>query len=127
MGARTKPPPATTGYGVLGPDQLRGLARHRYRAPEGRSLTDPYLEPLWRWVMEQTPTWWAPNTLILVGLIVNGATTFLLMVFCGDATGQVGLLLYSKTTMMHRILTWELVAPLSSQFVQSLKDNLERK
>lgn len=89
MGARTKPPPATVGCGVLGPDQLRGLARHRYRAPEGRSLTDPYLEPLWRWVMEQTPAWWAPNTMILVGLIVNGATTFLLMVFCGDATGQV--------------------------------------
>lgn len=73
---------------VLGPDQLRRLAGHRYSA-EGQSLMDPYMQHFWGWLVLQIPTWWAPNALTLAGLIINGSTTFMLMLFSADAKVEV--------------------------------------
>lgn len=68
--------------------QLKRLAHHKYNS-EGESLLEPYMQYFWRWLVEQIPLWWAPNALTLAGLVINGSTTFLLMLFCSDAKGQV--------------------------------------
>lgn len=95
MGARSDPaPPLPSSGRVLGPDQLRRLAGHRYSA-EGQSLMDPYMQHFWGWLVRQIPTWWAPNALTLAGLIVNGSTTFMLMIFSADARVQVLLIFIS--------------------------------
>lgn len=72
---------------VLNLAQLKRLAHHKYNS-EGESLLEPYMQYFWRWLVEQIPLWWAPNALTLAGLVINGSTTFLLMLFCSDAKGQ---------------------------------------
>lgn len=87
MGTRSNASQSSSSGKVLSADQLKRLARHKYIA-EGQSLCEPYLQPFWRWLVEQIPVWWAPNALTLAGLIINGSTTFVLMLFCADARGQ---------------------------------------
>lgn len=74
---------------VLSEDQLQRLARHKYSA-SGVSAVEPYLQPFWRWLVEQIPLWWAPNALTLAGLAINGLTTVILMVYSPDGLQQVG-------------------------------------
>lgn len=74
---------------VLSEDQLQRLARHKYSAT-GVSAVEPYLQPFWRWLVEQIPLWWAPNALTLAGLAINGLTTVILMAYSPDGLQQVG-------------------------------------
>lgn len=87
MGARSYDSQFPSSGNGLSPDQLKRFARHKYNA-EGQSLMEPFMQPFWRWLVEQIPLWWAPNAITLAGLIVNGTTTFVLMLFCADAKGQ---------------------------------------
>jgi len=68
---------------VLSLDQLKRLASHRYSA-SGQSFLEPYMQVFWRWLVEQIPLWWAPNAITLAGLIFNGLTTFVLMIYSPD-------------------------------------------
>ncbi|KAF5901654.1 cholinephosphotransferase 1 [Clarias magur] len=71
----------------LHPLQLRRLEEHRYSA-EGRSLLEPPCQLYWNWLVQQIPTWLAPNTLTITGLIVNVFTTIILVFYCPTATEE---------------------------------------
>lgn len=65
---------------VLSPTQLKHLKEHQYSA-SGQSLIEPWFQVFWRWLIEQVPLTWAPNSITLLGLVINILTT-LLLVFC---------------------------------------------
>ncbi|MGH0137612.1 UNVERIFIED_CONTAM: hypothetical protein FKN15_020296 [Acipenser sinensis] len=64
--------------------QLKRLEEHKYSS-SGRSMFEPPLQIYWNWLVEQIPTWVAPNTLTIIGLIINVATTLILMCYCPSA------------------------------------------
>lgn len=78
---------------VLSEDQLQRLARHKYSA-NGVSAVEPYLQPFWRWLVEQIPLWWAPNALTLAGLVINGLTTIILMAYSPDGLQEAPIWCY---------------------------------
>lgn len=72
----------------LSPAQLKRLEEHKYSA-SGRSLFEPPCQVYWNWLIQQTPTWIAPNTLTIVGLLVNIVSTVVLVYYCPTATEEV--------------------------------------
>lgn len=72
----------------LSPAQLKRLEEHKYSA-SGRSLFEPPCQIFWNWLIQQTPTWIAPNTLTIAGLLVNILSTVVLVYFCPTATEEV--------------------------------------
>lgn len=72
----------------LSPAQLKRLEEHKYSA-SGRSLFEPPCQVFWNWLIQQTPTWIAPNTLTIVGLLVNIVSTVVLVYYCPTATEEV--------------------------------------
>lgn len=68
--------------------QLRRLQEHQYSA-SGRSLLEPPLQVYWNWLVQQIPLWVAPNTLTIVGLLINVLTTAVLVLYCPTATEEV--------------------------------------
>ncbi|XP_047675736.1 cholinephosphotransferase 1 isoform X1 [Tachysurus fulvidraco] len=71
----------------LSPAQLKRLEQHKYSA-SGRSLLEPPCQIYWNWLVEQIPTWLAPNTLTITGLIINVFTTIILVFYCPTATEE---------------------------------------
>ncbi|KAK1906178.1 Cholinephosphotransferase 1 [Dissostichus eleginoides] len=71
----------------LSPAQLKRLEEHKYSA-SGRSLFEPPCQVYWNWLVEQTPIWIAPNTLTIVGLMINILTTVVLVYYCPTATEE---------------------------------------
>lgn len=69
---------------VLTQEQLRRLESHKYSS-SGSSLTEPVMQIFWRWLVELFPKWIAPNTITIVGLLINIATSLLLMLYCPTA------------------------------------------
>lgn len=69
--------------------QLRRLDEHRYSAA-GVSLLEPPLQRYWTWLLRWVPLWVAPNTITLLGLALNLATTLVLVALCPTATEEVG-------------------------------------
>lgn len=72
----------------LSPAQLKRLEEHKYSAA-GRSLFEPPCQIYWNWLVQQIPTWVAPNTLTIVGLLVNILSTVVLVYYCPTATEEV--------------------------------------
>jgi len=72
---------------ILSLQQLHALSNHKYSS-EGTSITEPFLQVLWRWLVEQIPLWVAPNLITIVGLIINVGTSLLLMYYSPDAKTQ---------------------------------------
>lgn len=68
--------------------QLKRLEEHKYSA-SGRSLFEPPCQIYWTWLVQQIPTWIAPNTLTIIGLLVNVLSTVLLVYYCPTATEEV--------------------------------------
>lgn len=68
--------------------QLKRLEEHKYSA-SGRSLLEPPLQIYWTWLVQQIPLWVAPNTLTIVGLVINVLTTAVLVFYCPTATEEV--------------------------------------
>ena len=74
---------------VLSESQLRRLAKHKYNAVV-ETLLDPYLQVWWRWFIEKCiPLWLAPNTITILGLIINLLTTLILVYFSPQARSEV--------------------------------------
>lgn len=73
---------------VISESSLKKLKEHKYSA-SGTSLVEPYMQIYWRWLVEQIPTTWAPNTLTVVGLILNVVTSSLLFMFSPDGKTEV--------------------------------------
>lgn len=74
----------------LSPAQLKRLEEHKYSA-SGRSLFEPPCQIYWNWLIQQIPTWIAPNTLTIVGLVVNIISTLVLVYYCPTATEEVSM------------------------------------
>lgn len=72
---------------ILNEYQLERLKEHKYAA-EGSSLLDPYMQPFWKWLVEQIPLTWAPNAITLWGLIGNILSTIFLMLYCPNGFGE---------------------------------------
>lgn len=79
----------------LSPAQLKRLEEHKYSA-SGRSLFEPPCQIYWNWLVQQIPTWIAPNTLTIVGLLVNILTTVVLVYYCPTATEEVSKATFAK-------------------------------
>ena len=60
---------------MLTTTQLKKLSEHKYSA-EGFSISEPFMQKFWRWLVEQIPLWWAPNAITLLGLILNLGTSY---------------------------------------------------
>ena len=73
---------------ILSDSQLKRLSEHKYSAG-GVSLLEPFLQPFWRWLVEQIPLWVAPNLLTIAGLILNIGTTLILIYYSPDAKSEV--------------------------------------
>ena len=95
---------------VLCEDQLRRLKTHKYSS-SGTSLIEPVFQVYWRWLVEYFPKWVAPNTITVVGLIINVFCTFFLLFHCPTATetapnwvymvNAVGLCIYQSLDAIH--------------------------
>ncbi|XP_060074498.1 choline/ethanolaminephosphotransferase 1-like [Ylistrum balloti] len=73
--------------------QLKKLKEHKYSA-QGQSILEPQMQKFWRWLVEQIPETWAPNTITSVGLIINITTTLFLLLFSSDAKTEAPRLCY---------------------------------
>lgn len=67
--------------------QLKRLEEHKYSA-SGRSLFEPACQIYWNWLVQQIPTTIAPNTLTIIGLVVNIVTTVVLVYYCPSSTEE---------------------------------------
>ncbi|XP_013374170.1 PREDICTED: cholinephosphotransferase 1 [Chinchilla lanigera] len=87
-GAGPRPEPRWARLGEpLSAAQLRRLDEHRYSAT-GVSLFEPPLQRYWTWLLRWVPLWVAPNTITLLGLVLNLATTLVLVAHCPTATEE---------------------------------------
>lgn len=73
---------------LLSPGQLRRLSEHKYSCTTN-SFLDGSLQPWWNWLVSKIPLWLAPNLITIVGLIVNIATTLILIYYSPDAKTEV--------------------------------------
>lgn len=64
------------------------LEEHKYSA-EGKSITEPYLQIFWTWLVEQVPKTIAPNLITIVGLAFNFLGMVILIAYCPNATEVV--------------------------------------
>lgn len=93
---------------VLSPTQLKHLKEHQYSA-SGQSLIEPWFQVFWRWLIEQVPLTWAPNSITLLGLVINILTT-LLLVFCSpDGATEVNIL----AKIYFRFISWTFLGEFS--------------
>ncbi|XP_018106716.1 cholinephosphotransferase 1 isoform X1 [Xenopus laevis] len=69
----------------LSAQQLKKLEEHKYSA-SGRSLVEPPMQVYWNWLVEKVPLWLAPNTITMVGLLLNVLSTLILVCYCPTAT-----------------------------------------
>ena len=73
---------------ILSPGQLQRLTEHKYSCSSA-SLLDGLLQPWWDWLVSKVPLWLAPNLITILGLIVNIATTLILVWYSPDAKAEV--------------------------------------
>ncbi|XP_066977402.1 cholinephosphotransferase 1 isoform X3 [Macrobrachium rosenbergii] len=74
--------------GQLKDFQLRRLEEHKYSCASS-SLMDPMMQKWWCWLVEQCPLTLAPNLITISGLLVNIATSLLLVYYSPDAKQEV--------------------------------------
>ncbi|KAM4746785.1 cholinephosphotransferase 1 [Rhinophrynus dorsalis] len=67
--------------------QLKRLEEHKYSA-SGSSLLEPPMQLYWNWLVQKVPLWLAPNTITMVGLVMNVLTTLILVFYCPTATEE---------------------------------------
>lgn len=67
--------------------QLKRLEEHKYSVA-GRSLLEPCMQIYWNWLVEKVPLWLAPNTITMVGLVMNVITTLIVVYYCPTATEE---------------------------------------
>ena len=80
-------------------EKIEGLKKHKY-AREGISFVEPYMDHFWWKLAGNVPLWVTPNLLTLTGLVINIASTLLLIILDLNAQGNV--------SDVHQILDLEL-------------------
>lgn len=73
---------------ILSGDQLRKLAEHKYSS-SGSTFLDPWMQKFWTWFVQKIPLWVAPNTMTIIGLLINAITTLILIYHSPDARQDV--------------------------------------
>lgn len=73
---------------VLNEQQIQRLKQHKYSS-EGVTVLDPCMQKFWKRLVEYFPVWIAPNLITIVGLMVNIATSVLLMFLTNGAIEPV--------------------------------------
>lgn len=73
---------------ILSDNQLRRLIEHKYQST-GTTLLDPFMQRFWNWFVLRIPITIAPNVLTITGLLVNVATTLVLIFYSPDARQEV--------------------------------------
>ncbi|OAF68999.1 hypothetical protein A3Q56_03256 [Intoshia linei] len=63
---------------VLNEKQLEVIKHHKYSC-DNLSVLDVYMQPFWIWLVKHVPANIAPNTITIVGLIVNVVTATILL------------------------------------------------
>lgn len=71
-------------YRYLSAGQLQRLKEHKYSS-EGRSILEFIFQPFWNWVVTLMPLWVAPNLITILGLIINVATSTLVVLHSPQA------------------------------------------
>lgn len=74
---------------ILSEKELKKLSEHKYKRDGDYTLLEPYLQPFWNWVVDKCPLWWAPNAITLIGLLINIATSLLIIYYNPDNKHQV--------------------------------------
>ncbi|CAB0039917.1 unnamed protein product [Trichogramma brassicae] len=69
---------------ILSSGQLKRLSEHKYSCSSA-SFMDSLLQPWWEWLTRKLPLWLAPNLITVLGLLVNVATTLILVWYAPDA------------------------------------------
>ncbi|XP_014228034.1 cholinephosphotransferase 1 isoform X2 [Trichogramma pretiosum] len=69
---------------ILSSGQLKRLSEHKYSCSSA-SFLDSLLQPWWEWLTQKLPLWLAPNLITVLGLLVNVATTLILVWYAPDA------------------------------------------
>ncbi|PIK48732.1 putative cholinephosphotransferase 1 [Apostichopus japonicus] len=72
---------------LLTTSQLKRLEEHKYSA-SGKSITEPFLQIFWSWLVEQIPRSIAPNLITIVGLAFNFLGMVILISYCPNATEE---------------------------------------
>ncbi|KAG9490547.1 hypothetical protein GDO78_006075 [Eleutherodactylus coqui] len=67
--------------------QLRRLEEHKYSVA-GCSLLEPPMQVYWNWLVQKVPLWLAPNTITMIGLLMNVITTLFVAFYCPTATEE---------------------------------------
>jgi len=70
---------------ILNEQQLKNLENHKYSS-SGTTILDKYFQIWWNLVVSFCPSWLAPNTITVVGLLFNIAGTMTLLYYCPTAT-----------------------------------------
>jgi len=70
---------------ILTDRELRKLKEHQYSSACA-SLLDPPMQKYWNWLVTLCPLWVAPNLITIVGLVINIATSAVLMLCCPTVT-----------------------------------------
>lgn len=88
---------------------------HKYNCTSN-SFMDAFLQPWWCWLVSKTPLWVAPNTLTIVGLLVNIITSLLLLYHAPDAKADaprwcylscaIGLFIYQSLDAIGMFHIW---------------------
>ena len=78
---------------ILSTRQIKSLKEHKY-CSEGQSICEPVMQMYWRWLVEQIPLTWAPNSITLVGLILNVVSTMILVYYSSDGVQEVMFLFF---------------------------------
>ncbi|XP_064634347.1 choline/ethanolaminephosphotransferase 1-like isoform X1 [Lineus longissimus] len=73
---------------ILSPAQLKRLSEHKYSSL-GSSITEPVMQIFWRWLVELLPRSWAPNSITLVGLVINVVTSLIVCYYSTDAKSPI--------------------------------------
>ncbi|XP_066286371.1 choline/ethanolaminephosphotransferase 1-like [Branchiostoma lanceolatum] len=73
---------------VLSEAELKRLKEYKFKA-EGASILNYVLKDFWGYLVEQIPTWVAPNVISFLGLAALVITTFPLFLYCPTATEEV--------------------------------------
>ncbi len=72
----------------LRPEQLQTIKEHQYSC-RGSSLFEKYFQIFWCSLVPYIPTWIAPNTLTLSGLVLNAVSVLVLLHYSPDLQSEV--------------------------------------
>ncbi|XP_004349905.1 choline/ethanolaminephosphotransferase 1 [Capsaspora owczarzaki ATCC 30864] len=72
----------------LTPAHVKGMREHKYACSTNSYLDLHVMVHFWNWLVKLVPLWVAPNLITMVGLIVNVATSVILLSFVPTGQGE---------------------------------------